>query len=437
MEKPLAILGFGGEGRAVLEFLRANKNFKNREIWILDRAERLDLPRGVRSRLGPDYLKNLSDFEIIFRSPGIPFTLPEINRARKAGVKFSSATKLFFEYCKVPIIGVTGTKGKGTTSTLIYKVLRAAKKKVFLAGNIGLPAIEILPKLTKDSLVILELSSFQLQDMDRSPKVAVVLEMFPDHQENIKTAQHGTHRSLKEYYAAKGNISRHQTEADTVFFFANQKISRVTGSLGRAKKIAVDPEKFTEFDPAELKIRGGHNFRNACMATLVAESLGVPKKIIVRIVRNFKGLEHRSELTRKIGNVTFYNDSASTNPQTSSAAIRAFKGESFSVILGGSDKGLDYAPVAKAIKESKPRLVVLMGANAKKIYKSINKSGSPIKFAKDLKSAVNLAYSVLTKSSKLKAVSSSVVFSPGAASFDMFKNYADRGSQFKKIVKGL
>lgn len=436
----IAILGFGGEGRAVYKFLKREGALKKNELWILDRAETLEVPNGAKAQLGENYLEDLARFETIYRSPGVPYLAKELIAARKSGVKFSSATKLFFEKAgqrNIPIIGITGTKGKGTTSTLLYKILKAAKKDVYLAGNIGLPAVEILPKLKKNSLVILELSSFQLQDMERSPNIAVILETFPDHQEDIKTAKHGTHRSLAEYYASKGNIARHQTPVDKVFFFANHAKSRELGLLGRAKKIAVDPQKFVEFDPEELKIRGRHNFQNVCMATMVAESLGIPKKIIVRTVKNFKGLEHRSELIRKIGNVYFYNDSASTNPQTSSAAILAFKNKPFSIIMGGYDKGLDYAPVAKAVKAAKPRLIILMGANSKKIYESIKNTGAKVKFAKDLKSAVKLATPSSTSHYPLSTSHYSIVFSPGAASFDMFKNYSDRGKQFKKIVNSL
>lgn len=439
----LAIIGFGREGKSLLEFLRKEPRFQNAEIWVCDKN-----PKTVSSiryqvsgiRTGKDYLKNLGDFDIVFRSPGVPYTLPEIQEAKKAGVELSSPTRLFFEFARRQtsnIIGITGTKGKGTTSTLLYQILKAAGEDVHLGGNIGLPATELLPKLKKNSIVILELSSFQLQDLDCSPHISVILEVFPDHQEDIKTAEHGTHRSLREYYDSKANIVKYQSGTDLAFFFANQKNSRSIGLLGKAEKIAVDPEKFKEFDPTELKIRGAHNFQNAAMAAMVAESLGVPKKVIARVVKNFRGLEHRSELVRKIGNVSFYNDSASTNPRTSSVAIRAFAGEPFSVILGGYDKGLDYVSVAKAIRKSKPYLVLLMGANSPKIYMAIRRTGAKIKFVKDLRSAVRTAYSELTARRPSSTVGSSVVFSPGAASFDMFKNYTDRGRQFKKLVAEL
>ncbi|MDO8504935.1 MAG: UDP-N-acetylmuramoyl-L-alanine--D-glutamate ligase [Candidatus Liptonbacteria bacterium] len=432
-KKHIAILGFGREGKSVLKFLRRDKKLKNSDITILDSSEKTIAPKGVSLRLGKNYLKNLEDFDLVFRSPGVPFEAPELKKARKNGVKFSSATKLFFERCKAPVIGVTGTKGKGTTSYLLYKILKshqlhsgqAAKKDVYLAGNIGTPAIDILPKLKRDSIVILELSSFQLQDLDRSPKISVVLEVFPDHQDS--------HRNLREYYRAKSNVARHQGPKDAVFFFGDYPKSRAVASTGRGKKVPVFPKEFTFFDPAELKIRGAHNFRNVALATAVADYLRIPKKTIVRAVKNFRGLEHRLEFVRQIGNVSFYNDSASTNPQTSSAALKSFPDDAISIILGGSDKGLDYKPLKHAIARAKPGLVVLMGANAKKIAKALAGSGVKTKFAGTQKEAVRLAYESLRGLPRPGVV----IYSPGAASFDMFKNYADRGERFKKIVRGI
>ena len=182
--KKIAILGFGREGKAVLRFL---KKQGLRNVTILDK------------KFDKNYLKNLEDFNVIYRSPGVPYNLKEIQKAVKAGVKFTSATDLFFKNAKGLIIGVTGTKGKGTTSTLIYKILASAGKDVYLAGNIRKPAIDILPKLKKNSVTVLELSSFQLQDLKQSPHIAVALDMFPDHMD--------AHKNLKEYFEAKSSIA--------------------------------------------------------------------------------------------------------------------------------------------------------------------------------------------------------------------------------------
>lgn len=424
----IAILGFGAEGKAVLKYLKGSKKFRSSEIFILDKNSELRLPRGTKGVLGADYLSALNSFDIVFRSPGVHYDAPELQAARKKGVKFSSATKLFFDEAAkrkdLKVIGVTGTKGKGTTSTLIHKILRSAKKNAVIAGNIGTPAVSILPKLKKGSYVILELSSFQLQDLSRSPKVAAVLEVFPDHQDS--------HSDLEEYYSAKANIAKHQGSSDAVFFFGDQKMSVKTARPGKGKKNPVFPAGFSEFDPAELMIKGEHNFRNAVLAFHVAEYLKIPKKVIIRTIKNFRGLEHRLEFVAEIGNVSFYNDSASTNPQTSSAAIRSFPGEKLAVILGGYDKGLDYSPLAKTISEVKP-LIALCGANSPKIYEAIKGTGVRVLFSKDLETAVRSSYLEFAD----RPESAVIVLSPGAASFDMFRNYAHRGEEFRRIVKEL
>ncbi|MGB9608786.1 MAG: Mur ligase family protein, partial [Minisyncoccia bacterium] len=198
---------------------------------------------------------------IIFRSPGIPYNLKEIRQAKKNGVLISSATKLFFEKIKGKtknIIGVTGTKGKGTTTTLIYKILKAAKKDVILAGNIGKPAINFLNKIKKNTFVVLELSSFQLQDLNQSPPIAVILDIFPDHQD--------THKSLSEYFNAKKNICRWQNKNDLVFYFKNIPLSKKIAWVSQGKKISVDENKIKIFSSNDLKIKGEHNFKNAVMA---------------------------------------------------------------------------------------------------------------------------------------------------------------------------
>lgn len=432
----LAILGYGREGKSVFGFIKKISEFRRAKIEIRDK------------KLNKNYLKNLEQFDVVFRSPGVPYNLPELKRARKSGVRFLSATKLFFDYCPTKnIIGVTGTKGKGTTSTLLHEILKVAGFDVYLAGNIGKSPLEILPKLMvrrahhKKPWVILELSSFQLQDLEKSPRIAVVLDVFPDHQD--------AHLNLKEYYDAKTNIARHQRKNDFIFFFKANKLSHWTAGKGDGKKISVSENGFSLFGPADLKIRGHHNFKNAIMAATVARKLGVSPKIILKTVKSFRGLPHRLELVRSIrkfshGNshnfasIYFYNDSASTNPHTTATAIKAFPNEQKILIAGGQDKGLNYAPLAKSLKNSDAKLVILFGENKNKIYKAIKKSGVQIKLVKDLNTAVRLSYKVARRlPTPYDILHTVIIFSPGAASFDMFKNYADRGEQFKKIIRSL
>ena len=453
MTMKIAILGFGREGKSVLKYLKKSPQFKKADISILDK------------KFNKNYLKNLSSFDVVYRSPGVPYNLPEIQKAIRKGVKFSSSIKLFFEQIEewskingqksTVIIGITGTKGKGTTATLLYKILKACGKNVYLAGNIGKPAIELLSKIRinqpnphKSAFVILELSSFQLQDMRVSPEIAVVLDVFPDHMD--------LHRNLREYFDAKTNIARWQKKSDKIFYFSDNRWSKWIAQKSRGKKIPVD-SIFSNSRELEnkikeiIKIPGEHNLKNAVMATIVALSLGCPKEKILKVVKNFRGNEHRLELVRTIrinqlnqhesAFIKFYNDSASTNPQTAAAAISAFK-EPKILIAGGKDKGLNYSPLSQALKNSNTKLVILFGENKNKIKRQATRDKrQEVVLVKDLKSSVQFAYK--TAKNLLKSMvngqwsSVNILFSPASASFDMFKDYADRGKKFKKLVKRL
>ena len=407
----VAILGFGQEGKAVLRFLK--KNQPKIKPVILDKKRDLK------------YLSKLKNFDVIYRSPGVPYNLPQIQSAIKGGVKFSSATDLFFESAsarggrrsKGTIIGITGTKGKSTTATLIYKVLKNAGRDVYLGGNIGKPAIELLPKLKKKSITILELSSFQLQGLKHSPSIAIILDVFSDHLD--------AHLDLKEYLAAKSNIVKNQKGSDLVFYFSGNRQSKNIALKSKGKKIAVVPDK----NIAGLKIPGEHNRKNAAMVMAVANELKVPQKGVIQVLKKFGGLTHRLQLVRTIKGVKFYNDSASTNPETTAAAIMSFPNHPKIIIMGGKDKNLDYEPVAEAAYGEDVKLVIVFGENKKKIQLALDKVAKT-KPAKDLKSAVKMARET-AKSGDV------VVFSPGAASFDMFENYKARGKEFERIVKKI
>ena len=432
----IAILGFGREGQSLLNFLKRRPEFRGAEIWILDKNRRTKIPGrsrahpSIRTRLGKRYLSHLHDFDLVFRSPGITYLLPALVRARRRGVPFTSLTALFFEYCPATIIGITGTKGKGTTATLLYKMLKAAHRDAYLAGNVGTPALNVLPKLKKKSLVVLELSSFQLQDLAASPSIAVVLEIFPDHQD--------AHKNIKEYYDAKANIARFQSPRDKVFFFKHDRMSARMARVGRGKKIAVSDMRFKLFAPEDLVMPGYHNFKNAVMAATVARVLGVPTATIIKMAKTFSGNEHRLEFVRRVRGVAFYNDSASTNPQTTAAAAQAFADHPIVLIAGGKDKGLDYAPLARALNKTHVVRVVLFGENREKIQRAIHTAN--VGLAPNLRSAVRIAYHTartVTTKQPLSRKPPIVLFSPGAASFDQFKNYADRGAQFKGIARKL
>lgn len=471
----IGVLGFGREGREILKFLkpRTANDRQIHEVFVLDKKRKLELPQYVRARLGENYLNNLSQFDIIFRSPGIPYNLKEIGAAKRSGTVISSATELFFSAisgsafrlislpksfggkrarkigCK--IIGITGTKGKSTTATLIYKILKAAGKDAYLAGNIGKPALSILPKLKKRSFVVLEFSSFQLQELRHSPEIAVVLGLFPDHMD--------AHKNFREYIGAKANMAKWQKKSDVVFYAAGNKYAKAIAAKSPGKKIPVQykdiasPYKLAMSQELRgaLRIPGEHQFKNALMAVYVARYLGIPEKIILKAARNFRGLPNRLQLIRniRISNshishyVNFYNDSAATNPHTAAAAIKSFK-EPLILIAGGKDKNLDYAPLAQALKKSLVKYVVLYGENKDKIAKAIllgyGVSGMRhrVTKCKNLKEAVKIAYRYARSLYPIHYTLNPVVlFSPASASFDQFKDYKERGETFKNIVKKL
>jgi UDP-N-acetylmuramoylalanine--D-glutamate ligase len=479
--KKIGILGFGREGQAVLRFLKKRKihpvrnkprrdvgaavvpkagpvripkgassikksvtelyspmnsngagrifNGAGADIWVLDKNSNLRAPRGIKTILGKKYLSNLGNFDVVFRSPGLPYRLPEIQKAIKKGVAFSSSTEIFFKNAKGLIIGITGTKGKGTTAALLYKILKSCDKNVYLVGNIGSPTINVLSKLKKNSISILELSSFQLQDLKYSPQIAVILGIFPEHLD--------MHKNFREYVEAKSNICRYQTKKDVVFFQSDDKWSRWIAQKSRGKKITVSvPSR-----PLPLKIPGEHNLKNAAMAATVAEFLKCPKAKILKTVKNFCGLEHRLEFVREIKHsnilqnvgISFYNDSASTNPQTAAAAIKAFTGLKI-LIAGGKNKKLNYAPLAKALKNSNTKAVILFGENKKKIKKVISSQKLVIREVKNLSHAVQLAYQTAKALITNYHLPITVLFSPASTSFDMFRDYKDRGEKFKSLL---
>jgi UDP-N-acetylmuramoylalanine--D-glutamate ligase len=405
-DKNVAVLGYGLEGQDAEKFLKS----QGAKITILDK------------KFDQNYLNELSEFDIIVRSPGVYRFLPEIVKAEKNGVIVTSPIKIFFERCLGRIIGVTGTKGKGTTSTLIYEILKADKRDVYITGNIGKPYLELLPKFTKDSWIVMEMSSFQLIDLDISPHIAVVLNITLDHMD--------WHKNREEYVEAKRNIVSHQKPED--FAVINFDYDTPKSFVGSVKGKLIEFSKSTLESKFEndLLLRGVHNLENIAAAVAVGQILRIDDDTISGAVKSFKGLEHRLELVDTINGVTFYNDSFATGPQPTIAAINSFT-EPETVILGGSDKGLDYRDLRLEI-ESRENVknIILIGEIGEKI-------GGGIKN----KNVVNLGKTsmvkIVRKAFKITPKGGVVILSPAAASFDMFKDYKERGLQFKKAVKDL
>ncbi len=442
--KRIAVLGFGIDTSDLIAwFLEQGISFT-----VCDENESVVIPDNLKSkselRLGKDAFAKLTDFDVIVRNPAIYRYRKEIIEAENKGVEITSKIKIFFDLCPAKIIGVTGTKGKGTTSTLVYQILRDAGKEVFIGGNIGLGIFDFLPTLTKNSWVVLEMSSFQLIDLHKSPHIGVHLMTTTDHLD--------WHVSSEEYVRAKGNIFKWQKLEDFAVVNADYPNSRKNGELGAGKKyffsrkerqqpgaylkdqaIYLDDEKL--IDISEIRLRGEHNQENIMAAALAARLAGVNLPTIVQTIKNFRGLEHRLEEVATVGGVTYFNDSFSTVPETAIAAVKAFK-EPIILIAGGSDKGSDFTELGKVIAESKNvKAVILIGLMTEKIREAIHKHTNKPEF--QIVTGLKTMKEIVKTAKALAKAGDVVLLSPAAASFDMFKSYKHRGQEFKEQVLKL
>jgi UDP-N-acetylmuramoylalanine--D-glutamate ligase len=425
----VAIAGYGQEGVANYQYWLG----LGAELTILDEHEpSQSLPPGAVVKIGPTVFNDLSAYDLVVRTASLnPNKL-------KSAQKVWSATNEFFAKCPAPIIGVTGTKGKGTTATLIAEILRAAGKTVHLVGNIGTPALAELPAIGPTDFVVFELSSFQLWDLEASPQTAVVLMIEPDHQD--------IHASMTEYIEAKANIGKYQSAEDLLVYHpTNQYSAEIAEKSPAQKKKFLSPEgayrahgsigieEVTLCLEAEVGLLGAHNLENICAAVTAAWNYTQDTAAIKAAVVNFKGLEHRLEFVRELGGVKYYNDSFSSAPGATIAAIQAFTAPEI-LVCGGYDRGISFTHLAQAIAQQKNLTsVVLIGETKHALAAALDAVGFSrykIVESKNLVEITQLARSLATSGDV-------VLLSPGCASFDMFQNFYDRGEQFKAAVREL
>jgi UDP-N-acetylmuramoylalanine--D-glutamate ligase len=429
----IAILGYGLQGRSAYEYWRDGN-----EITVCDNNESLELPDDVERQLGPDHLKGLDKFDLIVRSP---IVYPgDITKANSPAIlkKVTTVTNEFFKVCPTRnVIGVTGTKGKGTTSTLVAKMLEAAGKRVHLGGNIGRPPLDMLKdNMQPDDWVVLELANFQLIDLKYSPHIAICLMVVPEHLD--------WHESLDEYTDTKSRLFAHQTGEDLAIYLAGNDTSKRIASAGQGKTIpylekpgatvkdgsvVIDGQKICGVN--ELKLLGRHNWQNVCAAVTAVWQIEKDTGAIRSVLTSFSGMEHRLELVRELDGVRYYDDSFGTTPETAIVAIQAFE-EPKVIILGGSDKGADYGELARVIAKSNIRKVILIGDQAARIGRALKDAGvmDTVPGGKTIEEVAGTARA----ESKPGDV---VLLSPACASFDMFENYQERGDKFKQAVLGL
>ncbi|MCG2690186.1 UDP-N-acetylmuramoyl-L-alanine--D-glutamate ligase, partial [Candidatus Parcubacteria bacterium] len=394
-----------------------------------------------------NYLKELKNYQVVFKTPGIP--LSKLKPFLGKGARVVSQTEIFFDNFKGLCVGVTGTKGKGTTSTLIYQILKEAGFKVKLVGNIGKPVFQLLLKSKPTDIFVYELSSHQLQGLKKSPKIAVFLNLFPDHLDYYK--------NFKEYGEAKMPIFQFQSKDDFLIYnLADKNVLNLT-KLSSAKKIAFNriPLKGDRGGKVKTLLKGEFNLLNIKAAFAVGKLLGVGEGQMKKTIANFKGLEHRLEYLGKFKGIDFYNDSMSTLPEVAIKAIEAVLPET--LIAGGSDKGSDYREMAKAIIKYRVKNLILLKRdslplnNKSTIVNLLLKRDFSVETGEllliSLKGLGVLKKMKVFETSKMKeAVAIAFketgkgqvcLLSPGAASFNLFKSYADRGKQYKNSIKQI
>ncbi len=428
----IAILGYDVEGRVSYDYFAA----QGHELEIRDQDIALKLPEGAKAVLGDNYLDSLEVFDLLVRTPGL---LPEKILAKNPDVadKITSQVNEFLRVSPTRnIIGVTGTKGKGTTSTLLSLMLEAAGLDARLGGNIGVPCLSFLSDLTPESWVVLELSSFQLADLQASPHVAVCLMVVPEHL--------NWHTGLKDYHQAKAQLFSHQTPQDIAIYYAENTISKQIASAGQGQKIPYYAAPGAEINDGaitisgqivcrtdELKLLGQHNWQNACAAVTAAWQATHDIRAIRSVLTSFAGLPHRLELVRQLEGVSYYDDSFGTTPETAIVAIQAFASPKV-IILGGSDKGASYDELAKVVTVSNVRSALLIGEQAPRIQAALGAAGFT-NFQPGGKDMSEIA----AAAQRIAQPGDVVLLSTACASFDMFKNYKDRGQQFSLAVRAL
>jgi len=409
-------------------------------------AKRLE-DLGVTLRLGEGYLDNL-EADLIFRTPGMRPDVPALLAAKARGAVITSEMEVFFQVCPCPIIGVTGSDGKTTTTSIIAEFLKAAGKRVYLGGNIGHPLLCDVNTMLRGDVVVVELSSFQLMEMPYSPHIAVVTNLAPNHLD--------VHRDFDEYVDAKENIIRHQSSNDIAVFNCDNAITARMSEKARGEIRGFSKESLKEngvflrgdvicqcvdgrvreiLHRDDILLAGMHNVENY-MAAIAAVMDFVDKDTIIKVARSFQGVEHRMEFVRELHGVRYYNDSIATSPTRTVAGLRAMP-QKVILIAGGYDKQIPFAELLPEVVD-RVKFLILCGATAQKIYTTIVESETYQKAVTKPKIcfAASLEEAVLTAAREAEA-GDIVTLSPACAAFDSFKNFAERGRIFKALVHGL
>ena len=436
-DKKILILGFGREGKSTYNLIR--KYLPTQTLYIADKTEgiedtlELQGDKYVKCITGEGYLQNLKDYDIIMKSPGISFAKLDTSEFEH---KIKSQLELFLEYFdNITTIGITGTKGKSTTSSLIYNVLKDQNRKCELLGNIGVPVFESIDKLMENEEIVLEMSSHQLEYMKTSPNIAILLNIFPEHLDHYKTFDH--------YAKAKCNINKYQKEGDSFLYNGdNETICRLMNSTkGTTYKVSckgdVKADIYLEGDNVYFRgkpiysksqtrnLQGDFNLNNIMFVLGVSEILGLDINKTIETIRDFKPLKHRLENIGTYNDVTYYDNSIGTIPEATIEAVKALKNVD-TLIIGGMDRGINYKELILFLNNSKISNVICMPKTGHDIAKELRREMCYI--VNNLEEAVDTAKKV-TQKGKI------CLLSPAAASYGFFKNFEERGELFKKLVQ--
>ena len=450
--KRVAVLGIGISNTPLIKYLR-NIGV---EVAAFDRSDREKLGDiadelevlGVSLSLGTEYLNNLRGFDVIFRTPGMRYDIPELVRAREEGAEITSEMEIFFELCPAPIIAITGSDGKTTTTTLVYTILKEQGYDCWLGGNIGTPLLSRIDEIKEADKVVLELSSFQLHTMKRSPQVAVITNITPNHLD--------VHKSMEEYVEAKRNIFLHQTPDCKLVLNYDNDITRGFGleaageavffsRVNRLESGALlsdgwlvyrkNGEETRLVRAEDIIIPGAHNIENYLAASAAVMDLVQPETI-KKVATTFTGVEHRIELVRELDSVKYYNSSIDSSPNRTSSALNTFN-QRVILIAGGKDKGIPYDALGSTLVK-KVKCLILIGATADKIEKALQDEVDRTGNGSDIEVLRCSTYEEVVNTARQKAKKGDIVLlSPASTSFDMFKNFEERGNKFKELVKGL
>ncbi len=425
--KNICILGYGREGQAMA--LALKKYASGCEITIADKDEtvRSENPKHWL-QVGTGWLKNLEKFDVVVKSPGIP--PHELSTCNFQHV--TSATEIFLDSIKnsgATVVGVTGSKGKSTTASLIHHILQSAGKKSFLVGNIGEPAISHIADASSNTIFVQEMSSYQLMDLTSSPQIAVVTSFFPEHLDY--------HTSLENYLEAKKHITRFQTKNDVVFFNEDSDGAQKIAEESKGTKIPFSRND-AQVTLEDIQLKGAHNLGNIAAAFKVALHLGIDRAAAIAAIKSFKGLPHRLESLGIHNDIEWVNDSISTTPQSAIAALDALGDQVSTIILGGQDRGYDFAPLIERLKTSSVKTVILMPDSGGTIRKKLEEAKVKLVLidAETMEEVVAIAKKNTEKILTLNPHPQSpiVLLSPAAPSYGHFKNFEDRGEQFQKYV---